>query len=89
MRVRAPNASISIPELKKKIREHKEGGRRLIADLESLKSHYHKMLEYYEQWESDMNKIQNSINELSSKHNIPDTEFEEYDMVEDMLGGTG
>ena len=84
MRVRKPDTTISLEDLKKLIRKHKEQGRNLIGEMRSLLSHAEKMQEYYSEWEDRLNQIQNSINELSTEHDVIDVD--DYDMVGEVLG---
>ena len=87
MRIRKPDADISLTELKQIIQEHKEKGRELVAGMKILLSHAEKMEEYYSEWESRANEIQEAINNLSKEQGIPLGQIEEYDALTDMLGG--
>lgn len=88
MRMRKPDATINLEELKRKIQEHKDKGRELIVALKCLISHFERMQEYYSEWEDRMNAIQNEINKASEEHGVPIEQIEEYDALADMLGGT-
>ena len=86
MRVRKPDQSLNLADLKEEIYRHKEKGRQIAADLKNLSSHYEKMQEYYEEWENQLNKIQEAINQASEEHSIPKEEVEEYDVLSDLFG---
>ena len=86
MRIRKPDQSLNLAELREEVYKHKEKGRLIVADLKSLLSHYEKMQEYYEEWESELNRIQEAINQASEKHNIPKEEVEEYDILSELFG---
>lgn len=86
MRIRQPNQCLSLAELRELIRKHKARGREIIKELKNLQAHWEKMQEYYEEWEADLNKIQDAINEASIEHKVPPQEIEEYDALEDLLG---
>lgn len=86
MRIREPNKSLTLDELRKEIEKHKEEGRKIVADIKILLSHYKKMEEYYSEWEDELNNIQNKINKASQDYGIPVKEVEEYDALSDVFG---
>lgn len=86
MRVRAPDISISLEELKLLIRKHKERGRELIVEIKKLEAHFDRMNEYYEQWEDDILAINKEIDKLKVSHGITIEQVEEYDALKDIMG---
>lgn len=86
MRVRTPDKSISLEELKHLVKKHKERGRELITEIKKLEAHYDKMNEYYEQWEEDILSISKEIDNLKVSHGVTIEQVEEYDALKDILG---
>lgn len=86
MRIRAPNQSIQLDELHNEIVKVKDKGIEVVRRLKILLSHFEKTQEYYEEWENDLNKIQEKINTASVEHKLPIAQIEEYDALTDALG---
>lgn len=86
MRVRKPDATISLHELRQQIIRHKEKGRHIVAEIKKLEAHFEKMQEYYEEWEKELNSIQETITAAEKEHGIQAREVEEFDPLDDLLG---
>lgn len=86
MKVREPNKSLSLKELRDVISDHKEKGRKLVAELNKIRAHAAKMEEYYSAWEDELALIHNMIVKASAEHGITQDKVEEYDALEDVFG---
>lgn len=79
MRGRKSNADLELADIRNKIIKHREKGLILI-------SHFNKMQEYYEQWETELNEIQEAITKISEEHGVSTKEVEQYDALADVFG---
>lgn len=86
MRTRAPNQTMPLEELRKKVWKHKQEGREIIKKMITLQAHFEKMQEYYEEWEEKLKAIDDDIQAAAAEHGIPPQEVEEYDALDDLLG---
>lgn len=83
------DASITLEELKKLIAKHKEEGRKLIAEMKRLQSHFEKMQAYYSDWEDDMTTLERLVDDTKKEHGLPIEKIEEYDALDDILSDIG
>ena len=69
---------LNLNEIKKRVQEAKEQGRKLI-------SHQKKMEEYYEEWETVMAQLDKDITQAAKEHGLTVEEVAEYDALSDIF----